>query len=38
MPDSEEEDILFLQIAVLMRSKKLKVKNRKYWFREIFRK
>ena len=40
MSDSEEEDILFLQIAVLMRLniKKLKIKKRKYWVREIFSK
>ena len=40
MSDSEEEDILYLQIAALLKfnRKKKKLKKRKYWVREIFRK
>ena len=38
MSDSEEEDILFLQLAVLFKMKKKKERKRKKWVRELFRK
>ena len=37
MSDSEEEDILFLQLAVLFKMKKKKERKRKKWVRELFR-
>ena len=38
MSDSEEEDILFLQLAVLFKMKKKEERKRKKWVRELFRK
>ena len=38
MSDSEEEDILFLQLAILFKMKKKKERKRKKWVRELFRK
>ena len=38
MSDSEEEDILFLQLAVLFKMKKKDERKRKKWVRELFRK
>ena len=38
MSDSEEEDILFLQLAILFKMKKKKKRKRKKWVRELFRK
>ena len=35
---SEEEDILFLQLAVLFKIKKKEERKRKKWVRELFRK
>ena len=37
MSDSEEEDILFLQLVILFRMKKKKERKRKKWARELFR-
>ena len=36
MPDSEEEDILFLQLAVLFKMKKKEERKRKKCVRELF--
>ena len=38
MSDSEEEDILFLQLVILFKMKKKKERKRKKWVRELFRK
>ena len=38
MSDSEEEDILFLQLEVLFKMKKKEEGKRKKWVRELFRK
>ena len=38
MPDSEEKDILFLQLVVLFKVRKKKRRKRKIWVRELFRK
>ena len=38
MSDSEEEDILFLRLAVLFKMKKKKERKRKIWVWELFRK
>ena len=38
MSDSEEEDILFLQLAVLFKRKKKEESKRKIWVQELFRK
>ena len=35
---SEEEDILFLQLAILFKMKKKEERKRKKWVRELFRK
>ena len=36
MSDSEEEDILFLQLVILFKMKKKKERKRKKWVRELF--
>ena len=38
MSDSEEEDILFLQLVILFKMKKKKERKRKKWVRDLFRK
>ena len=38
MSDSEEEDILFLRLAVLFKMKKKIERKRKIWVWELFRK
>ena len=38
MSDSEEEDILFLQLVILFKMKKKKERKRKKLVRELFRK
>ena len=38
MSDSEERDILFLQLVVLFKMEKNKSRKRKKWVRELFRK
>ena len=38
MSDSVEEDMLFLQLAVLFKMKNKKERTRKKWVRELFRK
>ena len=36
MSDSEEENILFLQLVILFKMKKKKERKRKKWLRELF--
>ena len=38
MSDSEEGDILFLQLAVMLKTKKNNERKRKYWVPDFFRK
>ena len=38
MSDSDEEDILFLQLVVLFKMKKKKKRTRKIWVQELVRK
>ena len=38
MSESEEKDILFLQIVFLFKMKKKKMRKRKIWVQELFRK
>ena len=38
MLESEGKDILFLQLVVLFKMKKKKIRKRKKWVRELFRK
>ena len=38
MSDSEEKDIIFLQLVILFKMKKKKRRKRNIWVRELFRK